>query len=57
MKKLLIMTILVSSALLISCKPKEKKTETRDFKFLVEQFADLKVMRYQVPGFDSLSLK
>ena len=27
------------------------------FKFLIEQFADLKIMRYQVPGFDSLSLQ
>ncbi len=28
-----------------------------DFKFLLEQFADLKIMRYQVPGFEDLSLK
>ena len=28
-----------------------------EFKYLVEQFADLKIMRYQVPGFDLLSLK
>jgi len=32
--------------------PSEKK-----FDFLLEQFADLKIMRYQVPGFDSLSLQ
>jgi dipeptidyl-peptidase-3 len=29
---------------------------TAKFKFLVEQFADVKVMRYQIPGFDSLKL-
>jgi len=28
-----------------------------DFKFLVEQFADLKIMRYQVPGFEALTLQ
>ncbi|MGI6320806.1 MAG: hypothetical protein ACOXZK_07585 [Bacteroidales bacterium] len=26
-----------------------------EFKFMVEQFADLRVLRYQVPGFDELS--
>ena len=26
-----------------------------DFKFLTEQFADIKIIRYQVPGFESLS--
>lgn len=36
---------------------KDKPAKTEDFRFLLEQFADLKVMRYQVPGFDSLSLK
>jgi len=42
----------------VSCKqttaPEEKKD---DFKYLLEQFADLKIMRYQVPGFDQLSLQ
>jgi dipeptidyl-peptidase-3 len=32
-------------------------TKTEDFKFLLEQFADLKIMRYQVPGFEELSLQ
>jgi dipeptidyl-peptidase III len=45
---------------LTSCNSGPKK-ETRDsageFKFLVEQFADLKIMRYQIPGFESLDLK
>src|SRR5210317_303516 len=31
-------------------------SDKADFNFLVEQFADLKIMRYQVPGFESLSL-
>ncbi len=32
--------------------PKQEK-----FRFLTEQFGDSKILRYQVPGFDSLSLK
>ena len=34
----------------------EKKAE-EPFRYTVDSFADLKVMRYQVPGWDSLSLK
>jgi len=50
--------MVLSVSLLASCKPKEKAEATKDdFKYLTEQFADLKIMRYKVPGFDSLSLK
>ena len=35
----------------------EVVSENKDFKYLVDEFADLKVMRYQVPGWDSLSLQ
>lgn len=43
---------------LISCSDNagKKSSETDDFSFLSEQFADLKILRYQVPDFDSLSL-
>ena len=34
-----------------------KKDSIDTFKYFVEQFADLKIMRYQVPLFDSLSLQ
>ena len=34
-----------------------KQDNNEDFKYTVDQFADLKVMRYQVPGWDSLSLQ
>ncbi len=34
----------------------DKKTES-DFKYLVDQFADLKIIRYQIPGWDELSLQ
>ena len=36
---------------------KEVSKPENEFKFLVEQFADLKIMRYQVPGFENLTLK
>ena len=34
-----------------------KENQPEEFKYLLEQFADLKIMRYQVPGFDSLTLQ
>ncbi|NJO69334.1 MAG: hypothetical protein HC830_08710 [Bacteroidetes bacterium] len=47
------MTVLAFS----SCKEGENKTsQTEEFKFFSEQFADIKILRYQVPDFDSLSL-
>lgn len=54
--------MMISVAILASCKQKakEENKETpkkEEFKFLVEQFADLKIIRYQVPGFEELSLK
>ena len=35
--------------------PTEEQTEDK-FDYKVEQFADLKIMRYQIPGFNSLSI-
>ena len=36
----------------------EKVEATQDnFNYVVDQFADLQILRYQVPGFESLSLK
>ena len=29
----------------------------KDFRYLVDEFADLKIMRYQVPGWDGLTLQ
>ncbi len=33
-----------------------KKTETQDFQWQIDQFSDLRILRYQVPGFDELPL-
>ena len=36
----------------------EKVEATQDnFNYVVDQFADLQILRYQVPGFESFSLK
>ena len=56
----------VSSFLVIlvlwSCKDKVMPEETvlvtdKGFEYVVDQFADLRVLRYQVPGFEELTLK
>lgn len=54
-----ILIIFCLSLMITSCTSnQEKQTASNDnFKFLVEQFADLRIMRYQVPDFESLSLK
>jgi dipeptidyl-peptidase-3 len=49
-------------ALLWSCKENVVPEETvlvadKEFEYVVDQFADIRVLRYQVPGFDELTLK
>ena len=51
--KTMILTLGICAAT-IGCK--EQKYQ-KDFKYTVDQFADLKVLRYQIPGWDSLSLQ
>jgi dipeptidyl-peptidase-3 len=50
---------LISCFMLLSCNSTDRSKENKEenFSFVLEQFADLRVLRYQVPGFDSLSLK
>ena len=40
-----------------SCSQAEKKTEEDGFRYLIDEFADLKVMRYRIPGWEELSLR
>ncbi len=35
----------------------QKQTETKEFNFFVEQFADLAIGRFQIPGFEDLPLQ
>lgn len=46
-----------AAAVLSSCGAGTKKTGENDFHYLIDQFADLKVMRFQVPGWDALTLQ
>ena len=34
-----------------------KERQKKEFKYLSEQFADLRILRYQIPDFDQLDLK
>lgn len=34
-----------------------EKSSEQDFKYMVDQFADIRVMRYRIPGWEDLSLK
>lgn len=57
-----IIAMLLPTALMItsSCNTKteqSKEAPAPEFKVMTEKFADLGILRYQVPGFDSLSLQ
>ena len=55
-----ILSIFLLTIFLWSCKEKvveKKPVQENEFEFLVEQFADLKVLRYQIPDFENLTLK
>ncbi|MCD4682065.1 MAG: dipeptidyl peptidase 3, partial [Bacteroidales bacterium] len=64
MRKQILSIIVIITIMMVACNTGQK-TETTDkqmeqkddFKYLLEQFADLKIMRYQVPGFDELTLE
>lgn len=66
MRKIAFAVTAATFALLTSCGQQPKETEavaeevtieTDDFVYLSEQFADLKIVRYQIPGWENLSLK
>lgn len=49
---------MVTASLLSACTDKKNtQSQTEDFNYSVEQFADLEILRYRVPGFESLSLR
>ena len=54
-----IVSLMTAMALTACAGPKENKGQAPqgDFNYVVDQFADLQILRYQVPGFESLSLK
>ncbi|MDX1314341.1 MAG: dihydrofolate reductase, partial [Eudoraea sp.] len=53
--------VALALTLALSCKKgteaeKPVMAEEKGFEYVVDQFADLRILRYQVPGFDELSL-
>ncbi len=64
MKLKFILPLLLVATILFSCKDDNKEkdgatveTDTEKFDYKVEEFADIKVLRYQIPGFENLTLK
>lgn len=59
MKNILIIVLTLS--VLWSCKKEDSQLvipeAQKEFDYTVEQFADLKILRYQIPGFETLTLK
>ena len=52
-----IIMLLSVAGLLTACTSSEKKAQNDEFKYLVDEFADLKVMRYQIPEWEQLTLQ
>lgn len=56
--------ICLLALIFVACKNEAKETPTEtvevtetDFSFNVEEFSDIKILRYQIPGWENLSLK
>ncbi len=50
-------SVLLLLGLLISCQaPQEEVKQEENFQYETESFADIRILRYQVPGFERLSL-
>src|SRR5690606_34152057 len=61
-----LVALLLVSTLFFSCKEENDQDRTLadaqtlqspDFNYTVEEFADIKILRYQIPGWENLSLK
>ena len=50
-------TTLGTAALLAACGDSAQKAGDGAFRYTIDSFADLKVMRYQIPGWENLSLQ
>ena len=58
MNRFLKMTALTAlTAAAVSCGNNAGSQQDKDFKYLIDEFADLKIMRYQIPGWDDLTLQ
>lgn len=64
MNKILSTCLIAAALSFISCNQDKKdaevaqtETSSEDFNFKADEFADLKILRYQIPGWENLSLK
>ncbi|CAN5152049.1 dihydrofolate reductase [soil metagenome] len=66
MKHISFLTLLLVSILFFSCKEgndndrviaEAETSQSSNFEYTVEEFADIKILRYQIPGWENLSLK
>ena len=65
MKHTFLLTMALASMFFFSCGDTKKEEpevaevteQTDDFEYVVDQFADLKILRYQIPGFEDLTAK
>lgn len=65
MKVTYVLSFALAFAVLVSCNEDKKEPvlevtevkEEKTFDYNVEQFADIKILRYQIPGWDNLTLK
>ena len=47
----------MTAVAMTACTGTADKGSSKEFNYMVDQFADLEILRYQVPGFESLSLR
>ena len=45
------------AAAAVSCGNAPESSQDTDFKYLIDEFADIKIMRYRIPGWESLTLR
>lgn len=59
MKKMIMFTAMIAClfAATDNVKAQKERKEEKEFKYVIDEFADAKVMRYQVPAWEELTLK
>lgn len=57
MKSKAIFGLLFIASMVFSCTNDKKEPEVKEFSYNVEQFADIKILRYKIPGWENLTLK
>lgn len=57
MKSKAIFGLLFIASMVFSCTNDKKEPEAKEFSYNVEQFADIKILRYKIPGWENLTLK